>query len=47
MKKVLDKMIVHRIKQIPVVESEEITGEITLHLLIRTFYELIRTPNEG
>ena len=40
-------MIVHRIKRIPVVESEEITGEITLHLLIRTFYELIRTPNEG
>ena len=46
-KAVLDKMIVHRIKRIPVVESEEITGEITLHLLIRKFYELIRTPNEG
>ncbi|NQE52535.1 hypothetical protein C5S29_02995 [ANME-1 cluster archaeon GoMg3.2] len=46
-KEVLDKMIVHRIKQNPVVESEEITGEITLHLLIRKFYTLIRTPDEG
>ena len=37
-KDALNKMVVHRIKRIPVVENNEIVGEITLHHLIREFY---------
>ena len=37
-KDALNKMVVHRIKRIPVVENDEIVGEITLHHLIREFY---------
>ncbi len=40
-KDALNKMVVHRIKRIPVVENDEITGEITLHRLIRKFYAFI------
>jgi len=37
-KDALNKMVVHRIRRIPVVENDEIVGEITLHHLIREFY---------
>ena len=37
-KDALNKMMVHRIRRIPVVENDEIVGEITLHHLIRKFY---------
>jgi CBS domain-containing protein len=37
-KDALNKMMVHRIRRIPVVEKDEIVGEITLHHLIRKFY---------
>ncbi len=36
-KDALNKMVVHRIRRIPVVENDEIAGEITLHQLIRKF----------
>ena len=37
-KDALNKMVVHRIRRIPVVENDEIAGEITLHHLIRKFH---------
>jgi len=37
-KDALNKMMVHRIRRIPVVENDEIAGEITLHHLIRKFH---------
>jgi predicted transcriptional regulator len=43
---VLNKMLVHKVRRIPVVESGEIIGEITLHHLIRKFYTFIKIPIE-
>jgi CBS domain-containing protein len=43
---VLNKMIDHRVRRIPVVENSEIIGEITLHHLIRKFYVFIKNPIE-
>ncbi len=43
-KDALNKMIVHRIRRIPVVKNDEIMGEITLHHLIRKFYAFVKTP---
>ena len=37
-KDVLNKMIDHRVRRIPVVENDEILGEITLHHLIKQFH---------
>lgn len=37
-KDALNKMVVHRIRRIPVVENDEIAGEITLNHLIKKFY---------
>ncbi len=42
---VLNKMIDHRVRRIPVVENGEIIGEITLHHLIRKFYTFIKNSN--
>ena len=39
----LNKMVFHRIRRIPVVETDEIIGEITLHHLIGKFYTFIKT----
>jgi len=39
----LNKMVFHRIRRIPVVENDEIIGEITLHHLIGKFYAFIET----
>jgi len=39
----LNKMVFHRIRRIPVVENDEIIGEITLHQLIGKFYAFIET----
>lgn len=35
----LDKMIVHRLRRLPVVEDKKIIGELTLHQLIRKYYD--------
>jgi len=43
---VLNKMMVHKVRRIPVVENGEIIGEITLHHLIRKFYTFIKNPIE-
>jgi CBS domain-containing protein len=40
----LNKMMVHGIRRIPVVENDEIMGEVTLHHLIRKFYAFIKIP---
>ncbi|MEA1944441.1 MAG: CBS domain-containing protein [Euryarchaeota archaeon] len=40
----LNKMVFHRIRRIPVVENDEIIGEITLHHLIGKFYAFIKPP---
>ena len=40
----LNKMVFHRIRRIPVVENDEIIGEITLHHLIEKFYSFINLP---
>jgi predicted transcriptional regulator len=42
----LNKMVFHRIRRIPVVENDEIMGEITLHYLIGKFYAFIKTTVE-
>jgi len=36
---VLDKMTVHRLRRLPVLENKKIIGEITLHQLIRKYYD--------
>jgi len=36
---VLNKMITYKLRRIPVVENKKIIGEITLHHLIRKYYE--------
>lgn len=41
-KDILNKMMDHRVRRIPVVENDEIMGEITLHHLIRKFYTSIK-----
>ncbi len=43
-KDVLNKMMVHGVRRIPVVENDEIMGEITLHHLIRKLYASIKPP---
>ncbi|KAF5430358.1 CBS domain-containing protein [Candidatus Methanophagaceae archaeon] len=43
-KEVLNKMIDHRVRRIPVVENSEIIGEITLHHLIRKIHTFIKIP---
>jgi len=45
-KEVLNKMMDHRVRRIPVVENSEIIGEITLHHLIRKIYTFIKNPIE-
>ena len=35
---VLEKMTVHRLRRLPVLENKKIIGEITLHQLIRKYY---------
>lgn len=40
----LNKMVFHRIRRVPVVENDEIIGEITLHHLIGKFYSFINLP---
>ena len=42
----LNKMIVHKVRRIPVVENGEIMGEITLHHLIRKFHNTMKIPIE-
>ena len=42
----LNKMVFHRIRRIPVVENDEIIGEITLHQLIGKFYAFIKTSTQ-
>ncbi|RZN36676.1 MAG: CBS domain-containing protein [Methanosarcinales archaeon] len=39
----LNSMVCNRITKVPVVENDEIIGEITLHHLIGKFYEFIKT----
>ena len=44
-KSVLKKMIIHRVRRCPVVESKhnkKILGEVTLHQLIRKYYNVIK-----
>lgn len=41
---VLNKMVFHRIRRIPVIENDKIIGEITLHHLIKEFHAFMRTP---
>ncbi len=41
---VLNKMVLHHIRRIPVVENEKIIGEITLHHVIKEFHAFMRTP---
>jgi CBS domain-containing protein len=41
---VLKKMVFHRIRRIPVVEHDELKGEITLHHLIKEFHAFLKTP---
>jgi predicted transcriptional regulator len=41
---VLNKMVFHRIRRIPVIENDKIIGEITLHHLIKEFRTFMRTP---
>jgi CBS domain-containing protein len=40
-------MITRRIRRMPVVENDEIIGEITLHHLIRKLYALIKYESRG
>ena len=42
----LNKMVFHRIRRIPVVENDEIMGEITLHYLIGKFCAFIKHHTE-
>ena len=35
---VLEKMTIHRLRRLPVLEDKKIIGEITLHQLIRKYY---------
>ena len=42
----LNKMVFHRIRRIPIVENDEIMGEITLHYLIGKFYAFIKPTIE-
>jgi len=44
---ILDKMMTHRIRRMPVVGNDEIIGEITLHHLIRKLYALIKYESRG
>ena len=34
----LEKMTAHRLRRLPVLEEKKIIGELTLHQLIRKFY---------
>jgi predicted transcriptional regulator len=36
---VLEKMTAHRLRRLPVIEDKKIIGEITLHQLIRKYYD--------
>ena len=36
---VLDKMTIHSLRRLPVLENKKIIGEITLHQLIRKYYD--------
>lgn len=42
----LNKMVRHRIRRIPVVENDEIIGEMTLHQLIGKFCAFIKTSTQ-
>jgi len=42
----LNKMVRHRIRRIPVVENDEIIGEMTLHQLVGKFCAFIKTSTQ-